>query len=329
MSSFSRRFLSATVAACFAGCGGSQPPIGTQAAMPQSRALATTGNRGASWMLPGAKSEDLLYVVDTRRVLVYSYPQSSLVGTLHLYDPSGDCADKAGNVWILDEYKNEVAFELAHGGTRPLRKLHVPGQRRAIQPQACSVDPTTGNLAVTSVADGVLVFPNATGSPKIYTARWYGARNCVYDENGNLYVDGEVGTASYSRNGLWELPKYGDRLLRLYDRHLTSERKFGIAAGIQWDGDHIAIANQLGTPIDRLVQHGRTVKTAQTVTLRESGTTVYQFWIQGNVLIEPYWVSARSMSGGIAFFNYPAGGSPFNTITGLDEPYSATVSTAK
>ena len=50
-------------AALFAGCGGSQPPIGALGAMPQSSAIAEHATRGESWMLPEAKSEDLLYVV--------------------------------------------------------------------------------------------------------------------------------------------------------------------------------------------------------------------------------------------------------------------------
>lgn len=315
-------------AALLAGCGGSQPPIGVPGATAQGAVIARAANRSGSWMLPEAKSEDLLYVVDIRRVLVYSYPQGHLVGTLnHLYAPAGDCVDAAGNVWILDEYKHEIAFEVAHGGTRPLRKLHVPGPRRSVGPQACSVDSTTGNLAVSSADKGVLVFPNATGSPKTYTARG-GVSNCVYDQSGNLYVDGEVGTMFYPGNGLWELPKNGDKLLKLHDRRIKSIREFGYAAGIQWDGNRIALGNYTGTTIDRLAQHGRTVRSVQAVTLRDPGTTVYQFWIQGNVLIEPYSSSTGSTSGGVAFFNYPAGGSPFKTITGLNEPSSATVSRA-
>jgi len=45
--------LSISIAsALLAACGGSQQPIGTPGAMPQSRAIATRAERGGSWMLP-------------------------------------------------------------------------------------------------------------------------------------------------------------------------------------------------------------------------------------------------------------------------------------
>ena len=78
---FSRYVLGVCAAvAMLAGCGGSQPPIGTPGAMPQTSALATHADRGTSWMLPDAKSKDLLYVGDIYDVTVYSYPQGKLEG---------------------------------------------------------------------------------------------------------------------------------------------------------------------------------------------------------------------------------------------------------
>jgi hypothetical protein len=63
-----------------AGCGGSQTPI----AMPQTNAIATHAQRGTSWMLPEAKSEDLLYASDVHNnvVDVYSFPRGKYVGVL-------------------------------------------------------------------------------------------------------------------------------------------------------------------------------------------------------------------------------------------------------
>jgi hypothetical protein len=67
--------LSGCVAvALLAGCGGSQLPTGAPGAMPQTSALAMHADRGKSWMLPEAKSEDLLYVSNLQNVKVYSYP---------------------------------------------------------------------------------------------------------------------------------------------------------------------------------------------------------------------------------------------------------------
>ncbi|MGA8474385.1 MAG: hypothetical protein WB681_04900, partial [Candidatus Cybelea sp.] len=81
---FSRSVFGICAAAMLAGCGGSQPPIGAPGAMPQTSAITTHAAQGTSWMLPGASSQDLLYISSNDRgsVYVYSYPQGSLVGTL-------------------------------------------------------------------------------------------------------------------------------------------------------------------------------------------------------------------------------------------------------
>ena len=71
-------------AALLAGCGGLQPPIGAPGAMPQSSTLARHTDGGQSWMLPGAKSQDLIYSSHPEGVAVYSYPADKLVGVTHL-----------------------------------------------------------------------------------------------------------------------------------------------------------------------------------------------------------------------------------------------------
>ena len=67
---------SCVAAALFAGCGGSQPPIGAPGAMPQTSAVATNADRARSWMLSEAKSGDLLYVTHeyATDISVYSVP---------------------------------------------------------------------------------------------------------------------------------------------------------------------------------------------------------------------------------------------------------------
>jgi len=101
-------------------------------------------------MLPEAKHENLLYVVDevARDVYVYSYPQGVLVGTLSLHYPTGDCVDKAGNVWIdtVEPSGPPAIQEYAHGGTTPISTLYFPDD--GDDPISCSVDRATGNLAL-------------------------------------------------------------------------------------------------------------------------------------------------------------------------------------
>jgi hypothetical protein len=72
VSHLSRYALSSCAAAAIlAGCGGSQPPIATPGAMPLSRAIATHADRAGSWMLPEAKSKDLLDTAADERVAVF------------------------------------------------------------------------------------------------------------------------------------------------------------------------------------------------------------------------------------------------------------------
>jgi hypothetical protein len=107
------------------GCGGSQPPIGAPGAMPQASALATHVDRGKSWMLPEAKSDDLLYASESIRnkVFILTYPGGKLVGTLTGFNmPFGDCVDGVGDVWIINQHPPEV-IEYAHGGTTPIATL--------------------------------------------------------------------------------------------------------------------------------------------------------------------------------------------------------------
>jgi hypothetical protein len=97
MRSFVGRYVlgSYVAAAMLAGCGGSQPPIGATGAMPQTSAVATHADRGKSWMLPEATSQDLLYVTNYYYTSVYSYPTLKLVGVLKDFKSTvGDCVER-------------------------------------------------------------------------------------------------------------------------------------------------------------------------------------------------------------------------------------------
>ena len=116
-------------------------------------------NAARSWMAPDAKrTTSLLYVADqgANDVNVYSYPRGTLKGTLTGFQtPSGVCSNKAGDVFILNG--NGTTVEVyKHGGSSPIRTLDLPGYPEL----NCSVDPTTGNLALGvlggSQVDGLL-----------------------------------------------------------------------------------------------------------------------------------------------------------------------------
>ncbi len=160
--------------------------------------VALRPDHSPSWMAPGAATQDLLYISNyaASTVVVYSYPQDKLVGTLtgSFAEPDGVCSDKKGDVFIVNNdatHSGEDVVEYKHGGKKPIAMLET-GDGYAV---SCSVDPTTGNLAATvldtySGASGyVAIFKNAKGSPKYYytnpgmSAAVY---FCGYDNKGNL-----------------------------------------------------------------------------------------------------------------------------------------------
>src|SRR4029077_5972075 len=100
---------------------------------------------GKSWMRPDAGGQKLLYVADSGSgtVKVYAYPSLVYDGELTGFiQPLFDCADKAGNVWIVDYAAGQMT-EYAHGGTSPIATL-----TGLTNPYECSVDRPTGDLAV-------------------------------------------------------------------------------------------------------------------------------------------------------------------------------------
>jgi hypothetical protein len=122
--------------------------------MPQTSAIATHASRGKWRMLPGAKSEDLLYVPDDDvpgELLAFSYPHGGLVGEVMLPAdyPLGLCSDGSGHVFVTTSGTDAQSYiyEYPHGGTQPIATLTDPGLANG-----CAVDARSGNLAVTNYA---------------------------------------------------------------------------------------------------------------------------------------------------------------------------------
>lgn len=151
-------------------------------------------------------SRQLLYAsaIAGSDVLVFSYPQGGLVQTLTGFvgAPYFMCSDQAGDVFVpTTDFKSPgYIYEFAHGGSAPIETLIDPGPGFA---QSCSVDPTTGNLAVAN-GEAVAVYPQARGTPTVYEASDVGASDCAYDDSGDLFVDGHT-----YQNKIAEVPAGG------------------------------------------------------------------------------------------------------------------------
>jgi hypothetical protein len=273
-------------------------------------------------MLAEAKSGDLLYVSNpgNNTVTVYAYRSRKLVGTLKGFsDPSGLCSDAAGNVWITNQGEYDI-IEYAHGGTEPINTLDDSGE----QPSGCSVDKTTGNLAVLDAED-VAVFAGASGSPTRYDGGGvYGDDALDYNAHGDLLIDG----GSYDSSKVIAFTQLLPGATQLKQVVLSRTIQWAPPTFVQWDGlfwvvgadtlDWFKVSGNKGK------LEGYTDLTPASSIAQFSIASVGGSGARGNQLVatedDPYEVE---------FFEYPAGGKAFAAIIdGLSDPYGITVSKA-
>ena len=277
-------------------------------------------NPGRSWMSPdAAKTKDLLYVsnIDSNTVNVYSYPNDKQVGmiTADLSGPDGICVDNKNDIWVVNNGPvGSIPYlvEYKHGGKTPIATLS--GIVFAI---GCSVDPTTGDLAVTNYGTGssgggsVSIFAHAKGTPKVYTDSEIAHFNfCGYDPKGNLYADGT--DAGQNVFHFAELPKGKKNL-----KNITLKGGFIYYPGmVQWDGKYVAVGDQMpsGTYTDAIYQTtGAGGKIVHETPLDSGGPEeIIGFWIQGSTVIGP---NVLPSPGDVGFYKYPAGGKPTKILT--------------
>lgn len=270
--------------ALLAGCGGSQPPIGATG-VAQSRNYAAAR---------AATSGDLVYVSNgCGGVCVLSYPGGQVVSTITLSGPiGGDCSDSSGNVFVAN---NTQAVEYVRGDSSPIATYSVAGDEAA----ACSVDPTSGNLAVVFRGTGVdvAIFPPGSGTPSYYNAH-IDAYYCGYDAHGNLFVDGLNGHGG----GLSELSKGASDL-----NVLSINGDIGDPGQVQWDGKYISTEGRASGNIYRLEVSGSTATVVGTTRLKGTIANASQSWINGNYVILPYATRGRLINK-VGVWKYPASG---------------------
>jgi NHL repeat len=307
---FHRHAFTVCVASALAGCGGSQP-LGVPGATPQSRAVVAHTERGGSRMLPGSSNSDLLYVSDagTNAVYVFSYPWGRYLASLGGLTgrPHGVCADRAGNVFVTEFTSgNGQVQEYAHGAMMPIADLGAPGE-----PEECSVDPTTGNLAVAisryySNPSGVAIYTNAQGVPMFLPSIIGMVTAASYDNNGNLFIAGNDSGAFT----LAELPAGGGKFIAI---KVKAEINGNFFEPIFWDGHHLAIGNLVEYAkeyfIDRVRISGQVAKVVGITSISLHGSNFSgdtSFFIRGDRIAVNF--QSQSLYGRVAFWAYPRGG---------------------
>jgi hypothetical protein len=241
-------------------------------------------------------------------VNILSFPQGQPVGAISGFgEPEGECVDAVGDVFVTDSGKASIQV-FAHGGVVPIRTLSYPRAR----PFDCSVDPLTGNLAVSNHMFSrkphslIAVFPGAHGPAKTYAHAGFQTPYCGYDNRGNLFIDG-----SDRRTEIAELPKGGSAIVNAF-----LNEPIAYQGSIQWDGQHLVIASRRPPTAYRTVFNGRDGKIVGATSL--AGTSsVSRLWIHADKIIGPDVFAY--------VWSYPGGGNPIRKYGGFTEPMDAVV----
>ena len=223
----------------------------------------------------------------------------------------------------VSDYFGKFVREYAHGAIAPTRTL-VDHQG---SPVACAIDPNTGDLAISnyfgpsSSSGNVIVYHTAKGTPTAYTAA--GFTNYLllsYDNNDNLFVDGRNPSNTAL---LAELPKGKNAF-----RSISMNQTIGFPGGVAWDGQFLAVGDQLSNTIYQFrVSNGK--GTVQGSTVLAGAMDVFQFFLTGSTSKHPQptgVLGADYSASAVGKWDYPAGGTPLKTLTGLDRPEGVVLS---
>lgn len=162
-------------------------------------APSPSANKIKTWISPEARAaRRVLFVSDlgSKSVEIFKLPSLKLVGQLSGFNfPEGECSDKRGNIWVTDEYAQQLD-ELSHAGSI-IKTLSDPTG----YPVSCAIDPNSGDLAVTnkvdlnSAAGGIEIYAGASGHPtEVRNPNQYLYYFDGYDDAGNIFVDGLAGS---------------------------------------------------------------------------------------------------------------------------------------
>jgi len=259
---------------------------------------------------------------------MFKFPSGAYIGKLSKTDyPQGLCTDSAGDVYVVDNITKRIG-EYRHGALKPLRFLAYPGGYSDNYPTGCATDPTTGDLAVmhgedlartrdSSSYSDVWIYRHAKGKPSGYSIATFDYLDYLcYDDDGNLFVDGET---RYLNFGLSELAKGKTTFVALTLDKKTI-KKVAWPGAMQWNDGLLAVGDPAypNNYIFRLSISGTTASFAGRTKLLSS-YGLQEFAIQGDVVV-------ATQDGAAAIWNYPAGRKPVTVLNQVYAGYGAVVS---
>ena len=190
------------------------------------------------------------------------------------------------------------------------------------EPAGCSVDPKSGDLAIANYQDfnigrrgDVAIFPPGSNKGTVYyddSIKYY--YWCAYDNDGNLYADGDTKYLNVIYKGSSTL------------RHVYFKKSI-VPGSLQWDSNSLAVTEVGGAKnpvsVDRVTIQGSGAEvTGRTKLDTKPGWGNYlnvQTWIQGNIITSPGPGNGGPVRA-LYFWKYPKGGKP---IMKIDAPPSA------
>ncbi len=299
------------VAAFVTGCAASSVPgIPLQSLAP-------------SWSAAALAKYDLVYITNgNEEVTVYNLETQKLVGVLtNFTKPMGECVDASGNIYIADAGANTVV-EYAHGGSKAIETFDDSPDT----PYTCTVDPTTGNLAVAN-NDNIAIWPNGgCGKATRYTDSALGSFDgCAYDTAGNLLTTNGADPSAFA----W-LPHGGSQLDTITMPGPKSGWQWYYVAGIQWDGRYFVLDFE-STANRVTVLHGLAYYVGDTQLGNDDTYGPYAIYIP-SPKSQSTQLLGRTYNEDLGYydvesFDYPSGSGPLFKIThGLDTPFGLAVS---
>lgn len=289
---------------------------------------------GPSWTAAGLGKQDLLYVTNSNGLVnIYRYRRRSLAGVLTgLQSPTGECVDRAQNVYVVD-FLAESAVEYAHGGKKPIAAV----SDSPYNPYGCSIDTKTGDLAIANYSEGYLavtrdfadgnlaVYRHARGSPVLYGNRFDHFVSCAYDDRGDLLAASLNGYSGEYQAEFDYLPRHSTKLLSI-----DLPGSYDSVQAVAWDGKYWVVLsdNELYRYVINLTgQH------IDTIGLAGGYGYVRQIWIYRT---SPKELGTQVVGGfsdddysnnAVGYWKYPAGSELIHEITkDLDGPYGVAIS---
>ncbi len=311
-------FAALAVAVMLTGCAGGSPP-----SVRSVPAVATQGR--SSWISPAAAGKNLLYVSNYSSVLVFVYGTSTQVGSLNYFTKaSGSCTDSFGDVFVAN-YNAADVLEFAHAKTAPINTFIDPSP----YPIDCTVDPSTGNLAVVNQygqaqysPGDVAVYTSPKAKPKVYKVK--GISDLLsgsYDAAGNLLAGG------YESSQLkFAILQRGSSAFKAVTLPHSAQWKY--PGYIRWDGQYFVV--EFGVPYYQYpsvfmwytVRGTKATQQGYTLTLG-TGETGAPFWL-GRIggpksVTRANQLVAATTQYGVLGWNYPIGGAYIFAVYPSDE----------